>query len=140
MDPEALSTAIKKRALQNAIRHGGKAERGTVVSKLIGDHPELREQAAEISGSTEKIIAEINALTLDEQRGIFEDIAPELQQSKVKLHGEKIYLPELAHHERVIMRFAPNPNWPATLGSARGIVVNSEYAKIYSGPIFCVLP
>ena len=31
MDPEALSTAIKKRTLQIAIRHGGKAERGAVV-------------------------------------------------------------------------------------------------------------
>lgn len=79
MDPEALSTAIKKRTLEIAIRHGGKAERGAVVSKLIGDHPELRQQTAEVSGSTEKIIAEINAPTLDEQRGIFEDIAPELQ-------------------------------------------------------------
>jgi glutamyl-tRNA synthetase len=106
MGPEALNTAIKKRALQNAIRHGGKAERGAVVSKLIGDHPELRQQAAEVSGSAEKIIAEINALTLDEQRGIFEDIAPELQQSTLKQHGEKIYLPELPHHERVIMRFS----------------------------------
>jgi hypothetical protein len=44
MDPVALSTAIKKRALQNAIRHEGKAERGAIVSKLIGDHPELRQQ------------------------------------------------------------------------------------------------
>jgi glutamyl-tRNA synthetase len=79
MNPDALSTAIKKQALQNAIRHGGKAERGAVVSKLIGDHPELRQQAAEASGSTEKIIAEINAPTLDEQGGIFEDIASELQ-------------------------------------------------------------
>ena len=31
------------------------------------------------------------------------------------------------------MRFAPNPNGAATLGSARGIVINSEYAKMYKG-------
>jgi len=79
VDSQVLRAEIKKRALQNAIRHGGKAERGAVVSKLIGDHPELRQQAAEASGPTEKIIAEINAPTLDEQGEIFEDIAPELQ-------------------------------------------------------------
>ena len=31
------------------------------------------------------------------------------------------------------MRFAPNPNGPATLGSARGIIINSELAKRYDG-------
>ena len=34
---------------------------------------------------------------------------------------------------KVVMRFAPNPNGPATLGSARGMVVNSEYVKMYKG-------
>jgi glutamyl-tRNA synthetase len=33
----------------------------------------------------------------------------------------------------VVMRFAPNPNGPPTLGSARGIIVNSEYVKKYGG-------
>jgi glutamyl-tRNA synthetase len=31
------------------------------------------------------------------------------------------------------MRFAPNPNGPPTLGSARGIIINSEYVKRYGG-------
>ena len=31
------------------------------------------------------------------------------------------------------MRFAPNPNGPPTLGSARGIVINSEYVQKYNG-------
>lgn len=133
MDPEALKTAIKKWALQNALRHSGKAERRAVISKLLGDHPELRPQAEEVSVTTEKIVAEINALTPDEQRELFSQIAPELQQQGAKPRADKIRLPELPHHERVIMRFAPNPNGPATLGSARGIVVNSEYAKRYGG-------
>ena len=133
MDPQVLSTEIKKRALQNAIRHGGKAERRAVISKLIGDYRELKKQASEISGSTENIVAEVNALTLDEQRELLEEIAPELQHPEPKQQGKKTYLPELPHHDRVIMRFAPNPNGPATLGSARGIVVNSEYSKRYGG-------
>jgi glutamyl-tRNA synthetase len=33
----------------------------------------------------------------------------------------------------VVMRFAPNPNGPPTLGSARGIIINSEYVKKYGG-------
>jgi glutamyl-tRNA synthetase len=133
VDTKAISTAIKKWALQNALRHAGKAERRAVISKLLGTHPELRTQAKEISDMVETIVAEINALTLSEQRERFTEIAPELQQPSAKPQGDNIRLPDLPHHERVIMRFAPNPNGPATLGSARGIVVNSEYVKQYGG-------
>jgi len=133
MDSEAINNEIKKWALQNALRHAGKAEQRAVVSKLLGDHPELRPNAAEISRATDRIIAETNALTPDEQRKMFIHIAPELQQYGAKPQADEIRLPNLPHHEHVIMRFAPNPNGPATLGSARGIVVNSEYARQYSG-------
>jgi len=64
---------------------------------------------------------------------MFIHIAPELQQYGAKPQADEIRLPNLPHHEHVIMRFAPNPNGPATLGSARGIVLNSEYAKRYNG-------
>jgi glutamyl-tRNA synthetase len=133
MDSKAINTAIKKWALQNALRHAGKANRRAVISKLLGDHPELRPNAIELLGITEKIIAEINALSPDEQSQMLNHIAPELQQYSVKPQAGKIHLPDLPDHEHVIMRFAPNPNGPATLGSARGIVVNSEYARRYGG-------
>lgn len=37
--------------------------------------------------------------------------------------------------EKVVMRFAPNPNGPPTLGHARGIVINSELVKKYQGKL-----
>ena len=36
---------------------------------------------------------------------------------------------------KVVMRFAPNPNGPPTLGHARGIVINSELVKKYKGKL-----
>lgn len=45
-------------------------------------------------------------------------------------------MPELklpGNPENVVMRFAPNPNGPPTIGSARGIVINSELAGKYNG-------
>ncbi len=35
--------------------------------------------------------------------------------------------------KNVVMRFAPNPNGPPTIGSARGIVINSEFSRKYNG-------
>jgi glutamyl-tRNA synthetase len=133
VDSQVLRAEIKKRALQNAIRHGGKADRRAVISKLMGDYPELRQQASAISSSMDYVIAEVNTLSLDKQRELLEEIAPELLCHEGQQQGKKTHLPELPHSERVIMRFAPNPNGPATLGSARGIVVNSEYARRYDG-------
>ncbi|MFH1125552.1 MAG: glutamate--tRNA ligase [Candidatus Altiarchaeota archaeon] len=36
---------------------------------------------------------------------------------------------------RVVMRFAPNPNGPPTLGHARGIIINAELVKKYNGKL-----
>ena len=33
------------------------------------------------------------------------------------------------------MRFAPNPNGPLSIGHSRGVVINSEFAKKYSGKV-----
>lgn len=44
---------------------------------------------------------------------------------------ERLELPDKP--KDVVMRFAPNPNGPATLGSARGIVINSYLVKRYGG-------
>jgi len=66
-------------------------------------------------------------------------IAPELVTEltvKAKEKGKReLGLPELplAEGEKVVMRFAPNPNGAATLGSTRGIIVNSEYVKMHDG-------
>ena len=84
MEPQVLSTAIKKRAVHNAILHKGKAEPNAVVSKLIGEHPELKLQAREISALAESIVADVNAMTLDEQKQLLQQIAPDLQRKTRK--------------------------------------------------------
>ena len=133
MEAQVLNREIKKLALQNAILHKGKAAATVVVAKLMAEHPDLKRQAREMSRFAADIVADINAMPSDEQRALLKQIAPDLQAKVAKAQQKRMYLPELPHHEQVVMRFAPNPNGPATLGSARGIVVNSEYAQRYKG-------
>ncbi len=47
--------------------------------------------------------------------------------------GDKLKLP--GNPKDVVMRFAPNPNGPLTLGHARGVVVNSEMVAKYGGKL-----
>lgn len=133
MDPEQLKNLIRRRALDNATRHDGKAELKAVISGTIGEHPDLKQHAREIASIARTIVDEINALSVDEQDQLIKEAAPELlERISTRRHKEE-YLPALPHSDRVVMRFAPNPNGPATLGSARGIIVNSEYARRYDG-------
>ena len=133
METEELRAAITKRALDNAIKHNGQAEKSAVISGTIGEHPELKRHAREITTLAVSVVDKINALTLEQQRELLEAIAPELLKKTSKQQHKKDYLPPLPNSDHVVMRFAPNPNGPATLGSARGIVINSEYAKRYGG-------
>ena len=104
------------------------------MGKLMGEHPELRTRAKEVSPLVNEVLAEVKRTSPEEWQKRLEAIAPELLvQLSEKKEPEK-GLPALEGAEKgVVMRFAPNPNGPPTLGSARGIIVNSEYVKKYGG-------
>ncbi len=149
---------IEKYALQNAVKYRVAPQKGAVMGKLMGEHPELRSRAKEIASLVEVVLAEMERTDPDDRTITGEDpgrgtdlakvertgpddwerrleaIAPELlaelSEKKVPVKG----LPPLEGAEKgVVMRFAPNPNGPPTLGSARGIIINSEYVKMYGG-------
>jgi glutamyl-tRNA synthetase len=130
---------IRKYALQNAIRYEKEPKAESVLKKLLGEHPELRKEAKKISLLVEKETKSIGSMRQEERIEELKKSAPELMEEvkpRVKVKAkEEIGLPELPHakEKEVVMRFAPNPNGPPTLGSARGVIINSEYAKRYDG-------
>ena len=65
---ESLELTIKKHALLNAINHEGKAEAKFVISKIIGENPELRSKIKEVIQIVNSVVEEVNKLTLEEQR------------------------------------------------------------------------
>lgn len=131
---EETRELIEKYALQNAVKYKAAPNAGAVMGKLMGEHPELRTRAKEVSPLVKEVLAEIEKTSLDEWQKRLEAIAPELiVELSIKKEPDK-GLPALEGAENgVVMRFAPNPNGPPTLGSARGIIVNSEYVKKYGG-------
>ena len=125
---------IEKYALQNAVKYKAAPNAGAVMGKLMGEHPDLRARAKEVSPLVKEVLSEIEKTSPEEWQKRLEAIAPELiVELSVKKEPDK-GLPALDGAENgVVMRFAPNPNGPPTLGSARGIIVNSEYVKKYGG-------
>ncbi|MCW3141541.1 MAG: glutamate--tRNA ligase [Methanophagales archaeon] len=132
---EVIKTEIRKYALQNAVRYEQPPKEDAVLKKILAEHPELRKDAKHVLILVKEVIKSIESMSREEQGKELNRIAPELVaelKEKEKREGRLPELP-LAEGEKVVMRFAPNPNGAATLGSARGIIVNSEYAKMYDG-------
>jgi len=125
---------IFKYALQNALKYKAAPNAGAVMGKLMGEHPKLRSRAKEMSPLVREVLAEVQKMSPGQWQERLEAMAPELLNELSEKKEPDKGLAELQDAEcGVVMRFAPNPNGPPTLGSARGIIVNSEYVKKYGG-------
>lgn len=131
---EEIRELIEKYALQNAVKYNAAPKAGAVMGKLMGEHPALRSRAKEVSPLVAEVLAALEKTSPEEWQKRLEAIAPELLAELSEKKEPDKGLPALEGAEGgVVMRFAPNPNGPPTLGSARGIIVNSEYVKKYGG-------
>ena len=131
---EEIRELIEKYALQNAVKYSAAPKAGAVMGKLMGEHPELRARAKEVSPLVAEVLATLEKTSPEEWQKRLEAIAPELLAELSEKKEPDKGLPALEGAEGgVVMRFAPNPNGPPTLGSARGIIVNSEYVRKYGG-------
>jgi len=133
---EETRELVRLYALQNAVEHGADADPGAVIGTLMGEHPELRENAEKVSEEAPEVVASVNAMQPDERRAVLEDEAPEMLEDDEEEDDEGLpSLPAADDYDEIVMRFAPNPNGPPTIGSARGMVVNDEYVREYDGTL-----
>lgn len=136
---EEVIRAVRKYALQNAVEYDGSGQAGSVLGRLLSEMKELRPKARELRGLVQLLVDEANEIAsvdgVDAVRKLLEETNPEA------LHREKqqkrVGLPELPNSIKgeVTLRFAPNPNGPLSLGHSRGVVINSELAKINGGRV-----
>jgi glutamyl-tRNA synthetase len=131
---EELKDLIFRKALSNAYKHEGKASKDAVIRKVIFLKPELRQRIREIIPLIEKIIAEVNSLSLEEQYNYLLAKYPE-ELKEEKIEAKRFELPELEGAElgKVVTRFAPNPDGPLHIGNIRAMLLSHEYARIYKG-------
>lgn len=132
-DDVELKELIRKSALLNAVKHEGRAQAGPVVGKILGEKPEYRSNVRELSAVINEIVNQTNKLSIDEQKRIVEKNWPDAFV-KEKVEEKRLPpLPNAAKYQRVVTRYAPNPDCVLHLGSARAIVLCYGYAKMYNG-------
>jgi glutamyl-tRNA synthetase len=131
---EELEELAKKYALRNAVKHGGEANINSILSSLLGNHPEYRNDIETVKHWSEASGSWVSALTQDQQ---FEELKQRdpaffssLGEKREKVHE----LPELEGAEGgVVVRFAPGPSGPLHLGHSRAAILNDEFVKRYRG-------
>ncbi|MCW4023631.1 MAG: glutamate--tRNA ligase [Candidatus Bathyarchaeota archaeon] len=128
-----LKELIRKAALLNAVSHGGKAQAGALVGKILGEKSELRSRVKELSAVIVEVVAEVNGLPLSEQKAIVEQNWPETQKKPETEEKKLPPLPNAEKYKTITTRFSPNPDCVLHLGSARAIVLSHEYARMYNG-------
>ncbi len=129
---------VRKYALQNSIEYDGNGKAGSVLGRVLAERADLRPRAKSLIELIEYEVEQANSLAknqgLEIVRAELEAIDPEaLERQK---HQKKEGLPDLpGDTSNVVLRFAPNPNGPLTIGHSRGVVINSRYAERYGGKI-----
>lgn len=128
-----MDETIRKFALQNAVEHGGKADKGSVMSRVLGERADLRPRAKEVAVAADRILSEVNAMPADAQRAALQQVAPALLGEKKRERHEGLPPLQDAVKGKVVMRFAPGPSGPLHLGHARAAYLNDEYCRTYEG-------
>jgi len=132
---EIKNNVIKAYALENAIKHEGKANQGAILAGLFAEglqKSEIKDYIPKI----QEIIQTVNTMSTEEQEKEFKKLKNKTSKREIR-EG----LPELknATQGKVIMRFAPFPSGPIHIGNTRQLILNDEYAKKYNGKLILVM-
>jgi len=130
----SLEESIRKYTLLNAADHLGRASAQSIISKLLGDMPELRPQAKKIVELVHKEVSRVNAMEIQEQNALVKTLLPKISKDEKKDKTMTLPpLPNAAHYNKIVTRFSPNPDCVIHFGSTRALLLSHDYARQYNG-------
>ncbi len=127
-----LDEEIRKQVIRNAFQHGGKADPGSVIGKIMGLFPEVRSDPKGLAGKIAEQAKLVNSMSPDLLEETVKNEFPEFMVKEKRVQEHR--LPDLdGVAGSVVMRMAPSPSGPLHLGHSRMAILNDEYVKRYGG-------
>lgn len=128
----AVRTLARKYALENAVKHGGKATAGAVVGKVMSESQDARARAKDVAPLVAAVVADVNAMSPEAQQAAFAEVESTLVKKEKEERGPLKPLPN-ATKGKVVLRLAPNPSGPPHFGHGRGMIITDQYKRMYDG-------
>jgi len=129
-----LTEKMRKAAILNAIKHNGKADPGAVLGNLLGENPELRAKARDLTSQVRGVVEEINSTPFEKLTAIATEQWPEELVRERPVEERKLPpLPNADKYPLIVTRIAPNPDFVLHIGNARAVILSHDYARMYKG-------
>ncbi|MBN1376825.1 glutamate--tRNA ligase [Candidatus Woesearchaeota archaeon] len=127
-----MELIIRKYALENAVKHNGKAQIGSVIGSIIQEKPEVKKNIQKIKEEVIRIVEEVNSTNKENQLEELKHIAPELLEKKKEEKDifESLKLPK---KQGLVTAFPPGPEKYPHLGHAKACILNYLLAKKHNG-------
>ena len=122
---------ILKYSLQNAVKFKGKANPGAVIGKILQASPELKSKIKILAKEINKIVQEVNKLSLPEQ----ETKLSTFKFKKVTKKRRDLFS-MLKLKKNLTTAFPPGPEKYPHLGHAKSLVLNYEIAQRHKGKFY----
>jgi glutamyl-tRNA synthetase len=134
-DDNATKSA-ERGALLNAVKHGGRAEVGAVIGRVLAEIPELRAAPAEAAKMVAQVVERVNSMSLKDQESLLTSKYPETEVAQES--HERVGLPPLPNAVKgnASFRLPPEPSGFMTVGHAMAFTINYLYKEQYDGELW----
>jgi glutamyl-tRNA synthetase len=127
---------IEKASLVNAVKHGGTAETGAVIGRVLAELPELRSDPAKTTKEIREALKRVNSMSQSEQERLLAEKYPEAATPHER--EGRVGLPKLpnAVKGKTAFRLPPEPSGFMTVGHAMAFTINYLYRVEYDGKLW----
>jgi glutamyl-tRNA synthetase len=119
-------------ALENALKFGGKATPGAVIGKILSSNPDAKNDMKETSKLVNKLVSDVNKLSLKEQETLFAEMTPSTEKPEKKKRGMFEFL-KIPEGTKIRTAFPPGPEKYPHIGHAKACILNYLLAEEYNG-------
>lgn len=131
-DTAEISSLVRHLALQNAVRFG-KTSPGIVSGHLLARRPDLAGSIKELMPLISSVCEDVNSLSREEAQRELDALGEAPPVAIPRAPPSELDLPPNPELPGYVLRFAPNPDGPLTLGNARPALLCDHIARKHNG-------